>query len=321
MWTLREFDVLVPPGDDLLDVPLRLHELLLCVAEAEGRSPQAVTRDIARPAVDVVSYRMPEAATGIALSAGVQAVGAVRDLVATCAREVLGAPTAAALLERTVLELPEEPFGVDVVLPAAEDTSPGRRTALRVLHSSTAVLHAVHRQDATPDVGAEVLSALTGLAGPGRRTPFLLGFRWSRLAPMSEGAVTVEFANGVGVGTRGANRRARRSTAKASAVVEGLVTGLSDDPDGDRWRILVRGALIVDGLPTGEQRTVKVRLDSASAYESALEAHRRHLSVRAEGVATGRGNRLGLTTRADGFTVTGHNRNEDGNAGGPVDPA
>lgn len=79
VWTLREFDVLVPPGDDLLDVPLRLHELLLCVAEAEGRSPQAVTRDIARPAVDVVSYRMPEAATGIALSAGVQAVGAVRD--------------------------------------------------------------------------------------------------------------------------------------------------------------------------------------------------------------------------------------------------
>ncbi|MEV4319766.1 hypothetical protein [Actinocrispum sp. NPDC049592] len=288
VWSLREFDVLVPPSDTMADTAGRLRELVRCVADAEGRTPRAVGRDIALPAVDVVSYRAHDFAETVTLPTGIRSLRAARDLVAVCAREEAAVDSAAALLDRTLLSLSEEVFGVDISLPY-EDL--GRRTALRVLHSSTAAL-----DGAFEGVSTEVCVALADLAGPDRMSSFELGFRWSRRAPRAGEVVT--FPRGAGERIRAATKRAVQ--VDGVGAVEGPVQRLADDENGERWRIGVRGVLQIDGVAAGKRRLVPVWLRSASDYAAALEAHKTGRVVRAQGPVQGRG----IAAADNGFTVT-----------------
>jgi len=323
VWSWREFDVLVPPTDATADATVRLRELARCVADAEDRSPEAVRRDMATPAVDLISYRVRDAAGPVTLPAGVRAVSAVRDLIAVCAHEVLGEPGHAphdetsdvvrALLERSLLSVSDEVFGLDVSLPIEEgDPDPlGRRTALRVLRNSTAVLHAVRSSDADAfeqvfrqGISESVCDALADLAGGDRTSQFELGFRWSRRAPLVNEAV--EFPRGAGQRIRTTSRPAEQVAGTARGVVEGPVISLSDDEAGVRRRIKVRGVLEVDGVATGGQRQVTVWLGDARDYEAALAAHRDGRIVRAEGAVAGSHRTREITAADEGFTVTDH---------------
>jgi hypothetical protein len=58
---------------------------------------------------------------------------------------------------------------------------------------------------------------------------------------------------------------------------------LSDDENGERWRIGVRGVLHIDGKASGRRRLVPVWLHSAEEYDAALVAHREGRIVRAQG--------------------------------------
>jgi hypothetical protein len=315
VWSLREFDVLVPPTDTMADAPERLRELMRCVADAEGRSPRVVGREIALPAVDVVSYRARNSEEVVTLPSGMRSLRAARDLVMACAREVAvetssgsASETVGALLDHSLLSLSEEVFGLDIALPYDEASRDplGRKTALRILHSSAVVLHAAHSSDMDAfeqvfreGVSTDVCVALADLAGPDRGSPFELGFRWSRRAPLADEAV--EFPSGAGKRIHAASKRAQLPAEAAAGVVEGPVTRLSDDKNGERWRIGVRGVLRVDGTATGRRRLVPVWLRSSQDYDAALVAHKEGRVVRAEGTVTGT---RGITAADDGFTVT-----------------
>ncbi|WP_330249355.1 hypothetical protein OG874_23790 [Nocardia sp. NBC_00565] len=319
VWSWQNFDVLVPPTDAAADVTTRLRELVQCVADAEKRSPDAVWRDMTTPAVDIVAYRTAGDPESVTLSAGTRTVLAVRNLIAACAREVLGeprptrrdAPSAAvgALLEQSLLTPSVGALGLDVAFPIAEgDPDPlGRRTALRLLHSSAAVRQAadssetgafeqIFRQGVSP---AEC-GALAELAGPGETSPFELGFHWSWLIPQQDEAV--EFPPGQGEAIRRGSRREDQLTGPTAGIVEGLVISMSDDRGGARWHIKVRGLLEVEGAATGRPRLIDVSLGNSRNYEAAIEAHRNSRIVRAAGTMTGRAS--GITVTAAGFTVT-----------------
>jgi hypothetical protein len=314
VWSLGEFDVLVPPTDAMADTPGRLRELVNCVADSEGRTPRLVRRDIALPAVDIVSYRARGTEESITLPAGVRSLRAAQQLVSTSAQEVVTGPTedANALLERTFVEL-SEVFGIDIGLPYEQGESEplGRRTALHVLRSSTVVLEAVRASGADAaeqvfrmGVSESFCAALADLAGQDRRAPFELGFQWSRRAPLENAAV--EFPTGAGERIQLVGRRSEPppdvdTIGGAVGVVEGLIRRLSDDEYGDQWRIGVQGVLRVDGTTIGRRRVVPVLLGSAEDYDAALMAHRQGQEVRARGVLTSK--REITTADDDGFSV------------------
>lgn len=321
VWTRNAFDVLVPPDDEASDAPARIRDLLECVADAEDRTPREISRDMITPAVDLVSYRMSGTeADRIALASGARAMSAIGDLITTCAGQSaadLGAgPSAAgALLEHSVLSPAAEAFGADVALPIEEGLteSLGRRTSRRVLSGSTTALDAALGQDpaALDDLSAsgvtgELCQALAELAGHDHTAAFTLGFRWSRLVPADDGPVSVRFPPGVGERlAEGARRLGRRVPGPVSetAVVEGPVTTLSDEEHGNRWRVTVRGTMIINGVPEGAERLARLRLDGPSAYSAALIAHRENRVVRAEGVLTRSGNKRWIMVNPGGFTL------------------
>jgi hypothetical protein len=306
VWSLGEFDVLVPPTDAMTDTPGRLRELVACVADSEGRSPRLVGRDIALPAVDIVSYRMHDTGESITLPAGVRSLCAARDVVVTCAREVAveTSDTVETLLERSFLSLREEIFGVDIALPYEPDHPEplGRRTALRILRNSTTVLEALGsastEQVFRDGVSRAFCVALAELAGRDRKAPFELGFRWSRRSPLED--EELRFPSGAGKRIHAAGKRSDPPVKDAIGVVEGPVHRLSDDEHGERWRIGVRGVLQVDGTAIGRRRLVPVWLRNAEDYDIALVAHREGHVVRASGVITGQ---RGITAEDKGFTV------------------
>jgi hypothetical protein len=201
------------------------------------------------------------------------------------------------LLGRSLLSLSEEVFGVDIALPI-EPEPLGRTTALHVLHTSTTVLAALNSADAheidwVVQHQADSCRALADLGD----FPFRLDFRWSQRLPRPDDAVG--FPDGAGRRLRAAGRK---PNVEGHGVVEGPVTSLSDDEQGQRWRIGVRGVLHVDDVATGRQRVVPVLLGNAQRYELALTAHREGRVVRAEGAVTANGR--GITAGDQGFSVT-----------------
>ncbi|WP_157172041.1 hypothetical protein [Nocardia higoensis] len=309
VWSLREFDVLVPAGDDLADSEARLRDLTRCVAEAEDRSPRSVWRDIGSPPADLISLRTAGEGGAVSLPRGVRTVAALRDLLLLCAREVVDeerAESARGVLDQARLALNDQPFGVDVTLPfAVGEVDPlGRRTAMRVLHSSKAIADALDSDvdgiERFPEmeVSDQVCRALAGLAGPDR---VVLGFRWAS-GDLREGA-TVEIPGGASEVIRAAIRTRRQRVQPVVGVVEGPVIELADDTEGDRRRITVRGVLRVDGSAVGRRRAVTVRLPGDPDYLVALAAHRDGRAVRAEGRVTTTGRRPGIDVTTAGFTV------------------
>jgi hypothetical protein len=253
-------------------------------------------------------------------------VRATRDLVAACAREALGQPqlhpsgtmseAVHTLLDSSLLTLSDEVFGLDIALPIDDgsDDRLGRKAALRVLHNSTTVSFAARSSDEDAfdrvfreGISDDVCAALSELAGQDRMTPFELGFRWSRLAPLADTAV--HFPQGAGEKIRTGSAHARRALDSAAAAVSsvGVVLGpvirLSDDEAGERWRISVRGVLEVDGTPIGRRRLVTVSLRGAHDYQAALTAHREGHLVRVSGAVTPDHGTRGITAADDGFIV------------------
>lgn len=325
VWSRSEFDVLVPPADAAADAAPRLRELVQCVADAEGRSPEAIRRDMTTPAADVVSYRTSEAVEDFTLPIGTDILEAVRDLIAISARQSLGdnrtrlegrsPDTVRLLLERSLLSLSSDTVGLDVRLPFDNDPeSLGRRTALRMMHSSTAIAYAAR----SPETGAfeqvlregisEVaLTALACLAGPDRTASFELGFRWTQLAPRKD--VTVSFPHGAGARIPTGIRNTEPAAGTEPGLIEGIVTSLSDDEGGERWRIKVRGILSADGADTERRgQLVSVRLGNATDYAAALAAHRDGHIVRATGVLARTRRTSEITIATKGFIVTGRNQ-------------
>jgi hypothetical protein len=271
---------------------------------------------MAMPLVDIVSYRAPESNGRVALPAGLRAVRAARNLVAASARELGTGEATEALLEHSLLSLSEEVFGVDIALPVArgEQEPLGRATALRVLRTSTLVVAALSSADTTDleqvlvreSLSEQACLALADLGGQDRNSPFQLGFRWSRLLPRPDD--TVGFPRGSGSRLRAAGTRSDTEQSSAGGVVEGPVTSLADDEEGERWRIGVRGVLHVDDVASGRQRVVPVLLGDAHRYELALAAHREGRIVRVEGAVTAIRGARGITAGPAGFTVTDRTR-------------
>jgi hypothetical protein len=319
VWSWRQFDVLVPPIEETADSATRRRQLLLCVADAEKRTIGDVERDIVSPGTDVIAYRLVGAAAhDVPLPAGVRAVNAVRQLVTTCAHEVLstipgttGRHDITSMLGRSLLYLPYPEFGLEVRLPVDDaDESLGRLTTLRVLRSSAAILEAaLSSDDAAFDVAFDrgvsqaECRALADLAGAERRSPFDLQFRWSKLAPEPPDEPVVRFPQGAGERIHTGARLRSATLDNPDGSVEGRVTGLSDDSEGQRWQIAVRGVLTTAEAPIGEQKVVQVQLGSAEHYSAAIEAHRTARMVRARGSLTRQGSKPELTIAENGFTV------------------
>jgi hypothetical protein len=70
----------------------------------------------------------------------------------------------------------------------------------------------------------------------------------------------------------------------------------------------VLGVLELDGVATGRQRLVAVRLGNPADYEAALAAHQAGRVVRAEGAVTITRGKRGITSSDDGFLVTDRTR-------------
>ncbi|WP_019931082.1 hypothetical protein [Nocardia sp. BMG111209] len=317
VWSRDDYDVLLPPSDTVIDAQLRLRELIRCVAAAEDRAAADVRSDIITPATDLVSYRAG-GNTALTLTTGAGAVSGVRDLLSICARESLdenrsglpGRPpdVVRSLLERSLLTVSTETFGIDVRVPidGADPEPLGRRTTLRLLDSSARLLSAVQSEtDAVErisqaDVPEVICGALAELAGSEHNAPFELGFRWSQLIPRDN--VALRFPAGAGEHLRAASR----PTAQVieTATVAGLVTELSDDEEGDRWRIKVRGTLIAgDTEPARQPQLVAVRLADATQYAAALAAHRDGRLVRASGSLARTRRTREITTAETGFII------------------
>ncbi|MCE6993296.1 hypothetical protein LZG04_00515 [Saccharothrix sp. S26] len=311
IWTRDEFDVLVPPGDDTADARARLRDLLVCVADAEGRAPRSVARDMVLPESDVVSYRvtLPEFAT-VPLGAGLRAVRAVRDLVATCARAVADdlpdtdARTPGRLVERTSLSTADEGFGFDLFIPVHHDAAPrfGRATTMRLLRTSNAALAADPRT--VDHLVDDVSSALADLAGEHRGSPFDLVFHWAAALPADRRDTSLRFPRNFGANVRA--RREKAVPAAARGAVQGRVTRLA--LDGPRRVVTIRGPFTLDGRPTGRERAVRVRVDDRQTYLLAVEAHTAGLTVRAEGDVESTGAKQGIVVEPGGFTVVDRGR-------------
>ncbi|MFF2083489.1 hypothetical protein ACFVVM_06915 [Nocardia sp. NPDC058176] len=310
VWSREDYDVLVPPDDALADTGIRLRELVLCVAAAEGRTPRVVRREMAAPELDVISYRPRPAPEEVSLPAGMRAVRALRDLLAGSARAVADETTTAsdaarALLEQSMLSLPEQTFGLDVALPITEDDTFARTVSLHVFDLSVTARHAVVSPgaDTIADLRRiDVSASVTALADLGGASAFDLHFRWSRRLPRAEESVA--FPPGSGERLRAVGKRVDQLPLGLGSV-RGQITSLVDD-DGDRWRIGVRGTLAVDGVTEDRQRQVPVRLAGAEDYAAALAAHRDGHPVGVHGPIARIARSTGIVAAADGFTVHDH---------------
>jgi hypothetical protein len=83
------------------------------------------------------------------------------------------------------------------------------------------------------------------------------------------------------------------SSETGAVSIAGRIEALHDTPGSeDRWRIKLRGALVVDGRRTA-RRSLWIRLTGQEQYDEALAAHRQHREVRVDGTWTGtRGPRI-----------------------------
>jgi hypothetical protein len=309
IWTRQEFDVLLPPGEHTADARSRLRDLLVCVADAEKRSPRSVAREMVLPESDVVSYRvtLPEF-TALSLGTGLRAVKAVKELITTCAHaaadDVPGtdARTPGRLVERTALSTADEGFGFDLFVPVHHESAPrfGRATTTRLLRASTVALDA----GTTDDLAHDVAPALADLAGERRASPFDLVFHWAAALPAEQEDTSLHFPRGFAQAVR-----ARRKTVPAAAArgtVQGRITRLAHD--GSRRVVTIRGALALDGERTGRERAVRVQVADQQTYLAAVEAHAAELVVRADGRAEITGTKHGIVVEPGGFTVVDRER-------------
>lgn len=327
-----DHEILVPGTDGLADGPRRVREIVALLAKVEGRPREAIATDIASPLADVQWYRAPIGPKGgrLGLVDAVTAFGGAQAVLAAAARAALSGPRAVfdGVAPKPVRELlsrvwigPIVPSGdllaVRVPLERAEDGEPPlARRALVLLRRATALLgEACERARRTGDVSvfddtvrdgvsADLCAALASFAGSGGS--FEVGFRWARGMPAAEPEGSVVFAAEAGPLLRRVAHRLRRvHQQRASAT--GIVGALFDNGGGDRFRVHVRGEVTIDD---GETRgSIWIRLPDEAAYDLAVDAHRRRIPVRADGVLKEVHGRLELL--ATGFAAEPHDRPEE----------
>jgi hypothetical protein len=318
-------EVLVPSRDDMGDADLRLREILATLSRVEARPVNEVAEDIGSPLVDTQSYRtfpvgLPPGAT--TLPAGLQALTGIRDLFSAAARTVEEGPHLAftgqrsrrvsEFLDRVQLATARAGsyvLGVRVPLgvPGEPGTPSGREVLLQVYDAVTATLPAAESGEpaafdsiVTAGVSAEFCDALSDLAGPQRRQPFEIGFRWARGLRSELPPATVTLPAGSGVLLRTAAARLRALHVSGDAMVSGTVETLSEPLGAGTWRIKVRGELRTETSVAG-RRTVWVRLPDRDAYDLAIAAHSRQRLIRAAGVLTSTNGRVELVARHGGL--------------------
>ncbi|RJO74859.1 hypothetical protein D5S18_15630 [Nocardia panacis] len=343
VWSLRSFDVLVPASDTLGDTPRRLRELVQCIADAEERPSATVWRDLAAPGLDTISYLTAAEAGPVALPLRAYTMHAVHELITLTAHAALNESSAtaaevepdpvAALLAQSVTSPRVDVPGLDIGLPndPCHPDPLGRRTAARLLRNATLLYRTtatLERDDGehteSPDISSEERKALAALAGPGHTATFILEFHWSWRLPRRDERLEIP-PEACMRHLHQAENDTEQLSARVAGVVEGLVVGLSDEPGNARWRVTIRGPLVIDGVTTGRPRLVTVRLGDADSYEAALTAHRSGRPVRVEGDVDRSRRVPEIDAATDSFTVfapdsSSTERRQDTDGRRPIDP-
>jgi hypothetical protein len=152
-------------------------------------------------------------------------------------------------------------------------------------------------------VSAQLCDALARLLGPVGGGNLALDFRWGRGRRAHPPPARLVFPTGSAEVLRAATRRLHRGSTDAAASVRGHVQDLHDDVNGrDRWRVRVRGALVVAGRVAGH-KSVWVRLGSQPAYDEAIHAHRGNRTVVVDGVLLSVGGRMEIVAAGPGLRL------------------
>lgn len=326
VWSDAEgHEILLPPRDDMADIRPRVREILTVLTAVEQRPAEEIRDEISSPYTDLHLYRTsPEGGPdGFApLPAALHALHGIREIVRTAARAVVegqapvfprGTPRAVNDLLNDVQLGQARSGGHVFTVRMPLDRSPlGRPVSRQVYEAVAAVRDAVAEateRDLTPfdgavaaGVSANLCEALSELAGRRQEEPFDIAFRWGRGLASGLRAETVRFAAGAGRVVRAAAAHLRETDVSGDGVVTGVVEGLYDRLDDDRWRIRVRGEL---RSPGGSRagRAVWVRLDGPASYERAIVAHRSRERVRAAGTLSNLNGRVELVVDHNDFHI------------------
>jgi hypothetical protein len=334
-------EVLVPPSDDLADTDLRVTEILSALTAAEDRPADEIVTDINTPFDDIQLYRTFPDGDLISLAAELQMLGSVRDLIGAAARTVVEGPLpifprgaqgpAGQLLQQIRLG-PGSRSGhlLTVRIPltgsaessdhgpgsAAGEALLGRRVGARLRAAVIAAQAAAARVAGPGDVNAfdeavaagvsaNLCEALSRLAGHQHAQPFEIAFRWGRGLPSDVPAEAVRFPRGTGTIIRAGAARLRQLGSlgiSGAATITGWVESLHGRSPDTGWRINVHGDMRTGGdVESG--RTARVRLDSQTAYDRAITAHRSQRRVRARGELSGSVGRTELIVSDDNFEI------------------
>jgi hypothetical protein len=340
IWDIRGgHEALVPARDGLDDADERTWELLNVLAKVEGRPIEDIAEDIASPTTDAPFFRtfpadLPSGYIGF--TAGLRALQGVRAVLDAAGRaEIEGTratfggsrpPAVGSLLEQVQLGPSKRgsyvlTLRVPVEQPAqselwSQDAPLARRTLIRLLRAITAAYAATmdvrgggdfsaFDETVAEGVSANLCRGLSDLAGLQRRQPFEIGFRWARSVPSDLEPASITFPEGAGAVVFEAAKQLERLSAGGQAHITGVIESLHDEPFGsDRRRVRVRGELVTDDRVVDSRRPVWVRLRS-SEYQQAIEAHREHRPVRAQGKLELVQRRVELFPDPDGFQIVG----------------
>lgn len=324
------YGALVPARDGMDDAAERSWELLQVLEKAEDRPAREIAEDIRSPLTDTQSIRTfprDEPSGYVGLTAGLRALEGIRNLFAMASRaEVEGRKFAYhgnhprqvnGLLSMIQLG-PTKPgsyiFTTRIPLDYSDellldDGDPlPRRSSLRLFQAVQAAHRAVtagsgndsaFEEAVDAGVSANLCEALSDLGGTARERPFEIGFRWARAMPTDIPATTIAFGAETGRALRDAAKRLWRLDSSGEAQITGVVESLHDEPQGtDRWRVRVRGEMIMGGLR--EQRVMWLRLTHAD-YSKAVDAHVTRRTVRAHGLLSPAGRRIEMVVRFGNF--------------------
>lgn len=336
IWTSSDgHQVLLPARDGMGDSDLRVRELLEVIGLVETRPASDVAWEILKPMTDRQTYQLfsDGATEGDApLISSVRALNGVRQLLDSAGRAFVEGPhvtfpgptphsvrdlLAGVRLSYGASRVPT--FRVDLPLTESTSGSPIDASFARgvgvQLHdaigsASEAVSEAaadgdlsIFDQAVTAGVSANLCQALSKLGGQDRQQPVEISFAWAYGVPSRLPPTTIRFEAGRGGVLADAARHLRHMNSSGNAAVIGLVESLHDDAKrADRWRIKVRGE-VTGARGASSRRTLWVRLDTPQAYDLAIEAHREHQRVHAQGEFSVAGGRLELLTSQEYFAL------------------
>jgi hypothetical protein len=152
-------------------------------------------------------------------------------------------------------------------------------------------------------VSAQLCDSLARLLGPVDGRDVALDFRWGRGRRAHPPPTRLVFPTGSAQVLRAATRRLHRGGTDTAASIRGQVQDLHDDANGrDRWRVRVRGALVVAGR-AAVHRSVWVRLGTQPAYDEAIHAHRGNRAVVVDGVLLSARGRMEIVEAGRGLRL------------------